>query len=238
MKDNFLLKKSHQEVFDSLPDEDAGKLIKGIFNYVNTSDCKLDGLLKTIFIPIKNDIDKNEETYQKKCQKNRENIEKRWNTKYEDIRTYTNVYESIPNDTDNNHISYITNHLEENKDNRGMEEEEKEETFKSIVDYLNQKTNSNFKATSRITKEKINARLNEGYILDDFIAVIDNKVSEWLGTEFEKFLCPETLFGPKFEKYLNQKRRKTPDWFNQDIDSKDVSVDEQEAFREHLKHAR
>ena len=100
------------------------------------------------------------------------------------------------------------------------------------------KTNSNFKATSRITKEKINARLNEGYILDDFIAVIDNKVSEWLGTEFEKFLCPETLFGPKFEKYLNQKRRKTPDWFNQDIDSKDVSVDEQEAFREHLKHAR
>ena len=47
--------------------------------------------------------------------------------------------------------------------------------------------------------------MNEGYILDDFIAVIDKKYDEWIGTEWEKYLCPETLFGTKFEKYLNQK---------------------------------
>jgi len=27
---------------------------------------------------------------------------------------------------------------------------------------------------------------------------------EWLDTEMEKYLCPDTLFGTKFEKYLNQ----------------------------------
>ena len=237
MKDNFLLKKSYQEVVDSLTDEDAGKLFKGILKYVNTNDSKLEGLLKTIFIPMKNDIDKNEDNYQKKCKKNKENIEKRWNEKNEDIRTYTNVYESIPNDTDNNHISYITNHLEEEKDNRGMGEEEKGETFKTIVNYLNKKTNSNFKPTSRTTKEKINARLNEGYKTDDFIVVIDNKTSEWLGTEFEKYLCPETLFGTKFEKYLNQKRRseKTPEWFDKEIQSKEATEEELQEFKERLR---
>ena len=49
------------------------------------------------------------------------------------------------------------------------------------------------------------ARLNEGYSLDDFKQVIEKKVNEWKGTEMEKYLRPETLFGTKFENYLNQK---------------------------------
>ena len=38
-----------------------------------------------------------------------------------------------------------------------------------------------------------------------FKIFIDNKAFEWLGTYFEKFLRPETLFSNKFEGYLNQK---------------------------------
>ena len=52
---------------------DAGKLIKGIFNYVNTGDSELDGYLKIVFIPIKDYIDKNEETYRKRCEINKLN---------------------------------------------------------------------------------------------------------------------------------------------------------------------
>ena len=80
-----------------------------------------------------------------------------------------------------------------------------EKPLKKIIDYLNEKTNSKFKYSSKATQTKINARLNEGYTLDDFIDVIDKKCEEWIGTEFEKYLSPETLFGTKFEKYLNQK---------------------------------
>lgn len=79
------------------------------------------------------------------------------------------------------------------------------EFTKQVIEYLNSKTNSHFKHSVKATKQKINARLNEGYTLDDFIVVIDKKTKEWLGTDFEKYLRPETLFGSKFEGYLNQK---------------------------------
>lgn len=76
---------------------------------------------------------------------------------------------------------------------------------KEIIDYLNLKTNSHYKHTSNKTRDLIKARFNEKYTLEDFKVVIDNKVEEWLNTEMEKYLRPETLFGTKFESYLNQK---------------------------------
>ena len=73
-----------------------------------------------------------------------------------------------------------------------------------IVDYLNEKTNSKYKAKTNSTVSKINARLKEGYTVEDFKNVIDKKTNEWLGTEMERYLRPETLFGSKFESYVNQ----------------------------------
>ena len=46
--------------------------------------------------------------------------------------------------------------------------------------------------------------MNEKFTVDDFKTVIDKKSREWLGTDMEKYLRPETLFGTKFESYLNQ----------------------------------
>ena len=74
-----------------------------------------------------------------------------------------------------------------------------------IVNYLNQKNDTNYKATSNKTKGLIKARYNEGYTLEDFYKVIDNKYNDWYKTEYMKYLRPETLFGTKFEGYLNQK---------------------------------
>ena len=87
-------------------------------------------------------------------------------------------------------------------------EEEKEEDlykYKYIVDYLNQKAGTNYKASTKKTKSCIHARFEEGFTQDDFITVIDKKCDDWLGTEFEQYLRPETLFGTKFENYLNAK---------------------------------
>ncbi|POA05618.1 conserved phage C-terminal domain-containing protein [Staphylococcus caprae] len=76
--------------------------------------------------------------------------------------------------------------------------------YKGIVAYLNGKTNKNYKHTTGKTRRFIEARWNEDFRLDDFKKVIDIKTSEWLGTSQEKYLRPETLFGTKFEGYLNQ----------------------------------
>ena len=93
-------------------------------------------------------------------------------------------------------------------------EEEKEEDieidkyiniYSSIISYLNEKAHTKYRPSSSKTKTLIKARLNERFTIDDFKKVIDNKTSEWLNTEMEKYLRPETLFGTKFESYLNQK---------------------------------
>ena len=76
--------------------------------------------------------------------------------------------------------------------------------YKEIIDYLNMKTGSQYKHTTKKTRELIRARWNEGFNLNDFKTVIDKKCVEWVGTEWEKFLRPVTLFGTKFESYLNQ----------------------------------
>lgn len=79
-----------------------------------------------------------------------------------------------------------------------------------VVDYLNQKVGAKYKYTSKNTVAHIKARVNEGFTVEDFKTVIDNKSASWLGNkDMEKYLRPETLFGTKFEGYLNEKPKKS-----------------------------
>ena len=85
------------------------------------------------------------------------------------------------------------------------ESEKNREIYTAVVSYLNEKAGTKYKASSSKTKTLINARIREGYGLEDFKTVIDNKCTDWLNTDYAKFLRPETLFSPKFEGYLNQR---------------------------------
>ena len=118
-------------------------------------------------------------------------------------------------------IQYIENHgqlntkeLNTKKENinniKYIVEEEKnssilKENIKCIIDYLNESIGSKYKYNTKNTISLIKARFKDGYVLDDFYDVIDKKVKEWINTDMEKYLRPETLFGNKFENYLNQK---------------------------------
>ena len=73
-----------------------------------------------------------------------------------------------------------------------------------IIEYLNIKTGSKFKATTKPYIQAIRSRLKEGYTVDDFKTVIDKKCREWKCTKLEKYLTPKTLFAPShFDTYLN-----------------------------------
>lgn len=76
--------------------------------------------------------------------------------------------------------------------------------YADIIDYLNQVCGTKYRHGTTKTKDVIKARYNEGFKLDDFKKVIDTKYNEWNNTEHAKYLRPETLFGNKFEGYLNQ----------------------------------
>lgn len=94
-----------------------------------------------------------------------------------------------------------------NTDNKPKDIVEQSSTmpYKEIVSYLNLKADTNYRASGKKTQSLIKARFNEGFTEQDFYKVIDNKSSEWLGSDMAKYLRPETLFGTKFESYLNQK---------------------------------
>lgn len=82
---------------------------------------------------------------------------------------------------------------------------------KTIIDYLNEKTDSHYKATTPKTKQLVQARLKEGFTVDDFKTVIDKKTATWLNdNKMNKYLRPLTLFGTKFEDYLNEKVKGQP----------------------------
>ena len=78
--------------------------------------------------------------------------------------------------------------------------------IKDIIDYLNLKNDSNYRPNTTKTRTLIKSRLKEGFTVDDFKTVIDKKVSQWKSdTKMSAYLRPETLFGTKFEGYLNEK---------------------------------
>ncbi len=93
------------------------------------------------------------------------------------------------------------------------------DTVEEVVNFLNSETDSSFKKTTNKTRTLIRARLADGFTLDDFYAVIRYKSMEWRGTEHDKYLRPETLFGTKFEGYLQAAQRApvlVPDQINVD----------------------
>ena len=111
----------------------------------------------------------------------------------------TNCMDTTDTVTDTDFITDTVSDSETDADKSRMPE------IKEIVQYLNDQCGTRYRYQTKGTQEHINARLKEGYTVDDFKMVIDKKFEEWHGTDMEKFLRPETLFAGKFESYLNQK---------------------------------
>ena len=85
------------------------------------------------------------------------------------------------------------------------------EEVEEIVSYLNEKAGTKYRAKTEATRRHIVARLNDGFSVDDFKEVIDKKCAGWIGTDYQKYLRPETLFGSKFESYLNENSKRKKD---------------------------
>lgn len=107
MNDSFILYTSDYQLIEGLTDEQLGQLTRALFIYARDGEViNLEPVVRMAFAFIKDKIDRNQQKYQKKCERNRENIRKRWNKsntndtkEYERIPSDTNVYERIPSDT-------------------------------------------------------------------------------------------------------------------------------------------
>jgi len=79
--------------------------------------------------------------------------------------------------------------------------------IEEVISYLNTQASKSYKSSTKKNQDVIKARFNEGFTLEDFKKVIDNKVASWKNdTKMDQYLRPQTLFGTKFESYLNEKQ--------------------------------
>ncbi len=86
-----------------------------------------------------------------------------------------------------------------------------EEQIDHIIKFLNRILGSDYKLKTLATRKVIRARLNDGFGLGDFEDVIKFKYLDWKDTPHAQYLRPETLFGNKFEGYLQASRRNGPE---------------------------
>jgi hypothetical protein len=76
-KKGFVLYADQKELFDQLPNDKAGELIKHIFAYVNDEDPQTDDILiKLAFTPIKQALKRDLIKYSERCQANKVNGKK------------------------------------------------------------------------------------------------------------------------------------------------------------------
>ncbi|MCQ2007955.1 conserved phage C-terminal domain-containing protein [Limosilactobacillus fermentum] len=108
---------------------------------------------------------------------------------------------SVISDPDNRTINRASNRAEEDI----LSGKPDHAPYQEILDYLNSKVGTSYRASSKATQRLIKARSNEGFEVEDFKRVIDNKVASWgKDPKMSQYLRPNTLFGTKFEAYLNE----------------------------------
>ena len=121
-----------------------------------------------------------------------------------------------------NPMQLNTNAIKDLTNKELSEESTKNNIYSRVIDFLNAMAGTNYKSTTAKTQQLIKARLKEGFTLEDFETVIRKKCREWVDTDFAKYLRPETLFGTKFESYLNASEVKSMPKYN----SKNISSDD------------
>lgn len=206
---------SYRRRTKNLTDQEVGRLFRALLEYSETGEApELTGRESIAFDFIADDIDRARERYDDSCRKNAENVKKRWSkedtTEYERIQSHENdtgEYDRIRPHTKD------TKAKEKAKANAKAKEKKIDNALlaqaaSQIIGHLNEQTGANYRSESKATRTKIHARMAEGYTVEDFVAVIDKKCAEWLhDPKMQAYLRPETLFGTKFESYLNAPER-------------------------------
>ena len=144
-KKSFLIYYDSKEVFDAMTDEEVGQLVNALLNYAKSGNLpSLNSSLNLVFLMMKKQIDRDAEKYTKVCEKNRENINKRWNTKN------TTGKEGIPK------IPPYTKHTDTDTDT----DTDKDTDIRIYIDKFNLLFKKNFRITSA-RKKKLKIRLKE-----------------------------------------------------------------------------
>lgn len=198
-----------EAVLNELSDKQVSDLFRGMVSYHNSGkDPEFDGILKYVFIPIKQQMDRNTEKYKERCEKNRKSRQDAWDR----IKgSGTNVYDgtrpntNATNTSTNTSTSTSTNKNTDTDTNTESSELDVWALSLSVLSFLNRKAGADFRTDDAASVRLISDLAHKGYSEEQMKDVIDKKCDEWLGDpKMEHYLRPSTLFKPdNFVKYLN-----------------------------------
>ena len=219
----FVVYGDYKAVIDELDDEQAGKLFRAMLNYfVDGEDPNFADVLKFVFIPIKQQIDRDTTKYQQKCERNRQNANMRWDANGCDRITgmRSDAIDANINKNKNTHKNKNTNKKPPESGNK---------ISPALLSYLNSQTGGSYQETEQFD-ELIQNLIDAGYTEEDIRTVIRKKACEWsCDGKMRTLLRPSVLFGDKFEEYLN-----APDLI--EIEEQSVNEEKAEQLREDLRN--
>ena len=161
-KKSFILYVDQKDLWNKLPDEIAGKLIKHIYSYVSDENpTSKDLIIEIAFEPIKQQLKRDlklfEEKRVKRSEAGKEGANKRWQPMANDGNAISKIAKIAVNDNVNVNVNVIDNI-----------------NYQALLDFVNKSFGRNFKVVSDKIQRSYKARLKEGYVKEDIINAITN----------------------------------------------------------------
>lgn len=219
-KKSFLVYNDIKPILDKLPDEQVGALFRAMVNYsTDRIEPKFDDLaLDLTFIPIKQQMDRNIVKWDGIKEK-RSEAGRKGGLRSAELRREANeanaTFASSASEANEANQAVkvkatgtVTGTGKVKEKGEGKVSADRADGLLSlsekIISYLNEKTGAKYPTDSRTASSKIYALADEGYTEADMRMVIDKKCADWLyDDKMREQLRPSTLFGVKFEEYLN-----------------------------------
>ena len=213
-KNSFVVYTDIKETLDDLSDSEVAALFRGMVDYqVTGEDPKFSGTLKYIFIPIRQQMDRNNTKWERK-KAVRAEAGRQGGIRSGEVRrakaeaeaNEANASQSKQNEA--NEANEAVNGTVNVNGNGTVtvtvsDGSDAESLSRSLISYLNEKSGGKYKPTEELT-DRIGELLAAGYTEKDMIRVIDRKVAEWKDdAKMRSYLRPRTLFGDKFEEYVS-----------------------------------
>jgi uncharacterized phage protein (TIGR02220 family) len=199
MRQSFILHIDSLCVLEDLTNEQRGELFNAIYCYQVGEEITLTPIVKIAFSQFKNQFIRDEEKYKKTVEARKQAGSMGGKQRVANQANASKSKQNIANQADSDSKN------KNKSDSKSVSDSNYKYTIVEIIFHLNSILKTNYKSSSQKTSSLIKARLSDGFTLDDFKQVHMIKYAEWNGTDMQKFLRPETLYGNKFESYLNQK---------------------------------
>jgi uncharacterized phage protein (TIGR02220 family) len=201
---SFLLHIDSLDVLDDLTDEQAGQLFKIIKAYQRHEEINPEPFVKIAFSPFKNQFIRDDEKYVKTCEARAEagalGGKAKASKSKQKVASANKSKQAVAKLAD----SVNKNDSDSEKDSGSDKHIELTSPATKIFAYFKECTGRSFR-----TSPELDARLNEGRTYEEITAVINYKAREWMNSDMQKYLRPQTLFNKnKFDGYLNDAQQR------------------------------